>query len=29
MKIILIIILDFIINRFDDYNKQFKKGFNY
>ena len=29
MKIILIIILDFIISRFDDYNNQFKKGFNY
>ena len=29
MKKTLIILLDFMLNRFDDYNQTFKKGFNY
>ena len=28
-KTILVWILTFSLNRFDDYNKSFKKGFNY
>ena len=29
MKNIFIKLLNFILNRFDDYNQSFKKGFNY